>query len=573
MIWKIANSLNGDTNVVLDGQALPVHPVVLGILIQRGFRSSAEINSFLFPNYENDVLDPFLFSDMRKAIERLKKAKNKNEKVLISGDYDADGITSSLILKNTLEEIGLETFVYIPHKEEDGYGLNFEALKNFSKKGVSLVITVDCGISNLQEVKKAKKIGLDIIITDHHHVPQELPDALAIINPKLQKSGYPFEELAGVGVAFKLIQAIYETFLFQKKEQLKWLLDLVAIGTIADMVPLVRENRTIVKFGLLVLSKTKRIGLQEIFKTGGILIDENNFPTTQKISFQVAPRINSASRMSHAEKAFFLLDEKDRVTARIMALDLESQNTQRQKETQKISLEIEKVVKNKFNDKKFIFVISEHFPIGILGLVAGRTSNKFNKPTAILKKGKTVSKGSFRSIAQINIIEIIERCDELLESYGGHSRAAGITIKNKNLQKFYKKINKLIEEKLQGKDLTPEIKIDAEIFPADISFELVDDLLKMEPFGQGNKEPIFLLRNLIIQELKWLGNGEKHLKLFLRPTDGSPKIFEAIGFSMLDKFSEIKVNDKINIIFNLSRDEWNGNEKIQLKIIDIKISS
>ncbi len=571
MIWKIANSLDGNKNVILDGQSFSVHPVVLDILIRRGFKSPEEIKSFLFPNYENDISSPFLFSDMKKAIGRLKKAKEKNEKILISGDYDADGITSSLVLKNALEEIGLEVFVYIPHKEEDGYGLNFKALKKFSKKGVSLVITVDCGISNIQEIKEANKIGLDVILTDHHHIPPKIPDALAIINPKLQKSGYPFNELAGVGVAFKLAQAIYETFLPKKKEQLKWLLDLVAIGTIADMVPLVRENRTIVKFGLLVLSKTKRIGLQEIFKTGGILIDENNFPTTQKISFQVAPRINSASRMSHAEKAFFLLDEEDRVTARVMALELESQNTQRQKETQRISSEVEKIVKNNFVNKNFIFINKEHFPVGILGLVAGRISNNFNKPTAILKKGKVMSKGSFRSIPQINIIEIIEQCGELLEGYGGHSQAAGITVKNKNLQKFYEKMNELIEEKLQGKDLTPEIKIDAEISPTDIGFDLIDDLIKMEPFGQGNKEPIFLLRNSIIKDLKWLGNGEKHLKLFLRPMDNSPKIFEAIGFSMLDKFSELKVDDKINIIFNLSRDEWNGNEKIQMKIIDIKV--
>ncbi|HFC76950.1 MAG TPA: single-stranded-DNA-specific exonuclease RecJ [Candidatus Moranbacteria bacterium] len=570
MIWKTIKTLEDDQNRAFSGKLSSLHPVVLKLLKQRGFEKQDDMESFLFPNYEKDISDPFLFRDMKKVIKRLKDAKNKNEKILIFGDYDADGITSSLTLKSALEKAGFKTFIYIPHKEKDGYGLNFKALKNFSKKGISLVITVDCGISNIQEIEQAKKIKLDVIITDHHHIPPKIPKALAIINPKLQNSNYPFEELAGVGVAFKLAQAIYETFLPDKKEQIKWLLDIVAIGTVADMVPLVRENRTIVKFGLLVLSKTKRIGLQEIFKTGRILIDENNFPTTQKISFQVAPRINSASRMSHAEKALFLLDEKDRATARIMALELESQNSQRQKETQRIATDVEKIIKEEFKNKSFIFIAKKHFPMGILGLVAGRVSNKFNKPTAILKKDTEMSRGSFRSIPQINIIKMIEQCSELLENYGGHSQAAGITVKNENLEKFYNRMNSLIEKKLQGADLTPEIKIDTELNPADINFDLVDDLLKMEPFGQGNKEPIFLLRNLIIQDLKWLGNGEKHLKLFLRPADGSPKIFEAIGFNLLDEFSELKIDDKINIIFNLSRDEWNGNKKIQMKIIDIK---
>lgn len=572
MNWKI-----NDENLNLkagnkNDQSFSLHPIVLKLLAQRGVTDLEEVKNFIFPNYESGIFDPFLFSDMEKAMNRLKEVDKEKENVLVFGDYDADGITSALVIKKTLDEAGFRTLVYIPHKEKEGYGLSREAIEGFLDKDVKLVITTDCGIANKKEVDEIKKLGVDVIVTDHHHIPPELPDAVAIINPKIEKSGYPFKELAGVGVSFKFAQAVYKTFIPEKEEQIKWLLDLVAIGTVADLVPLVGENRTLAKFGLLVLSKTKRVGLQEMFKVGRILIDENNFPDAQKISFQIAPRINAASRMTHAEKALFLLDEEDRVKARDMALDLEDQNSNRQKETQQMVSEADKIVQNAFKDKNFIFLVNENFPIGTIGLVAGRIADKFKRPTAVLKKEKDESKGSFRSIPQINIIEQIENCSELLVKYGGHAQAAGITIKNENLEKFYEKMNKNIDRELEGLDLSPEVEVNAELSPKDINFDLIDDLRKMEPFGQGNKEPIFMLKNLIIQDLKWLGNGEKHLKLFLRPDDGSPKIFEAIGFSMLDRFSDIKVGEKINLLFNLSQDEWNGNKKIQMKIVDLKVA-
>ena len=572
MNWKI-NDENLDLGTGnMDDQSFSLHPVILKLLAQRGITNLKEIKDFIFPNYDGGILDPFLFSDMQKAMDRLKKVDKKKEKILVFGDYDADGITSALVIKKSLDEAGFNTLVYIPHKEKEGYGLNKEAVKSFLDKDVKLVITTDCGIANWREVEEIKKIGIDVIITDHHHIPPKVPDAVAVINPKMKNSGYPFKDLAGVGVSFKFAQAVYKTFIPEKEDQIKWLLDLVAIGTVADMVPLIGENRVLAKFGLLVLSKTKIIGLQEMFKVGRILIDENNFPDSQKISFQIAPRINAASRMTHAEKAFFLLAEEDRVKARDMALDLENQNTNRQKETQQVVSEANKIVKNLFKDKNFIFLVNENFPIGTLGLVAGRVADKFKRPTAILKKGEEESRGSFRSIPQINIIEHIEACSDLLVKYGGHAQAAGITIRNENLEKFYDKMSKNIDKELEGLDLSPEIQVDIEISPKDIGFDLVNDIKKMEPFGQGNKEPIFMLKNMTIQDLKWLGNGEKHLKLFLHPSDGSPKLFEAIGFSMLDRFSDIKIGEKINLLFNLNQDEWNGNKKIQMKIIDIKNS-
>lgn len=571
MIWKLKEkneeAFDGE---LLNDSSLSLHPKILTLLLQRGIKNKDEIKKFIAPNYEKDIYDPFLFKEMKQAMDRIKVAKEKNEKILVFGDYDADGITSSLILKSTLEEMGFTVAVHIPNKELEGYGLNDDALKNFAKEGFTLVITTDCGIANKDEVAGADKIGIDVIITDHHHIPPEIPLAVAVINPKVTKCGYPQDNLAGVGVAFKFAQAIFETFMPEKKDKIKWLLDLVAIGTVADMVPLIGENRTLVKFGLIVLSKTKRVGLQEMFKVGRILIDENNFPDAQKISFQIAPRINAASRMTHAQRAFDLLDENDRVMARDMALDLEDQNSRRQKETTQIVNEAEKIARNSFKDKNFILIANKNFPVGTLGLVAGKLAEKLKRPVAVLKKEETESKGSFRSIPRINIIETIEMCSELLVKYGGHAQAAGITIKNENLEKFYEKMKSIIDGELEGQDLSPEIAIDLELFAEDIDIDLVEDLKKMEPFGQGNEKPVFLMKNLIIRELRWVGNGEKHLKLFLHPSGGGPKIFEAIGFNLSERFNLLKGGDKINLLFNLEQDEWNGSKKIQMKIIDIK---
>jgi single-stranded-DNA-specific exonuclease len=548
------------------------HPIILNLLFQRGLDTKEKIDAFFSPEYERDLLDPFLFADMPKAMERIRQAKEKKEAIVIYGDYDADGVTSSAILQEAFDEIGIKTSVYIPDKKSEGYGINVDAIKKFSKQKVSLIVTVDCGISNKKEVELANSKNIDVIILDHHHIPAEVPPALAIINPNLKNSGYSFNQLAGVGVAFKFVQALYATFIPEKKEQLKWMLDLVAIGTIADCMELLGENRAIVKYGLVVLSKTKRVGLKEMFAVGRISIDENNFPDARKVAFQIAPRINAAGRMDHANTAFNLLREKKQDLARGLALELEKNNQDRQKETAQITGEVKILAGNMFKDRKFIFAVGEHFPIGIVGLVAGKIADEFNKPTAVLQKGDKVSKGSMRSIPQVNIIEAIEKCSQFLLKFGGHSQAAGISVENENLEKFYEALSQIIEKELDGKDLSLELEIEAEITSKDIDNKFVNDLKKFEPFGEGNAEPVFLMKNLEISELKIVGNGSKHLKLFLRAGDGTPKIFEAIGFGLVEKFPEIKKGDKIDAVFNLSEDEWNGNKKIQMKLIDLKIS-
>jgi single-stranded-DNA-specific exonuclease len=567
MNWKIKEKIKSDK---ID---LPkIHPVILNILSERGIDTAEKINNFFCPSYEKGLWDPFLFSDMKKAVKRIAEAKEKKELVAIFGDYDADGVTASAILKETLDSLEIESVVYIPDRKLEGYGMNLSAVEELKKRNVKLIITVDCGITNYEEVEKANGYKIDVIITDHHHVPNKIPRAYAVINPHQKNSGYPFPNLAGVGVAFKLVEAIFQKFFPEKREQLKWILDLVSIGTVADCVELKEENRVMVKFGLIVLSKTRRLGLLELFQVGKFQVDENNVADAHKISFQIAPRINAAGRMDHANTAFNLIRETDRVKARDLALDLEGNNQKRQKETARIVDEIRILANNMFKSKKFIFAVSEHFPTGIVGLVAGKIADEFNKPTAVLNKGEKESAGSFRSIPQVNIIEAIEKCADLLVKFGGHSQAAGVTVKNENANAFFEKLSQIIEEELKDKDVTPVLEIDMEIFPKDLDFELAESLQKFEPFGQGNEEPVFLMKNLIVEELRKVGNGEKHLKLSLKATDGTPKIFEAIGFNMTNGFSHLKIGDKADFIFTICEDNWNGNKKIQLKLIDLKIN-
>lgn len=567
LIWKIKEKVPIPT-----GSGFSFHPLILALLFQRGLDSASKIQDYLSPDYTTGLPDPFLFLDMEKAVTRIGKAREKKEKVVIFGDYDADGITSSVILKETLDSLGIISDVYIPDKEKEGYGLNEKSVEAFLQDGVSLIITVDCGIANASEVALASEKGIDVIITDHHHVPRVIPKAFAIINQRMENESYPFQELAGVGTAFKLVQALYQKFMPEKEEQLKWFLDLVAIGTIADCVPLIGENRVLAKYGLLVLSKTRNVGLKELFQVGRIAIDENNIPDSTKVAFQIAPRINAAGRMEHASLAFNLLMQKNPVFARDFALDLEAKNQERQKVTATVFEEVKKVAETMFKEKKLIFALGNHFPSGILGLVAGKMAEKFNKPTAIFREYEEECKGSFRSVPSVNIIKTIEECSSLLLKFGGHSQAAGVSVRRENLDAFLEKMEELISRQLGGVIPVPEIEIDLEIQPKEVDFELAQGLQKFEPFGYGNEKPVFLMKNLLIESLKLVGNGEKHLKLQLRSNDGSPKIFEAIGFSLATDNAHLETGNTVDVVFTLGVDEWNGNKRIQLELIDLRLA-
>lgn len=577
-VWKVRSGSEGAGARFGEGR---LHPVTESLLRDRGVTDDESLRRFFSPDYEKDLYDPFLFVRMPELIERIRVAKEKSERVGVFGDFDVDGVTSSALMRVALSAIGIDASIYIPDKNTEGHGLHMNALDIFEKEGVTLIITTDCGMTNVAEVDTANARGMDVVIIDHHHVPEVLPKASVIINAQMEDSGYPFKGLCAAGTVFKVAQALYTTFVPEQQEQLKWLLDMTAVGTVADCMPLVDENRVLVKYGLIVLSKTRRIGFQEMFAVGRVPIDENHVPDARMIGFQIAPRINAAGRMAHAQAAHELLMCDDRVMARGLALDIEANNVARQKISTQTTDQIRKVAEAMYADKKFIFAVSEHYPLGIVGLVAGRIANEFNKPTAVLQKGEHGSQGSFRSIPSINIIEAIEECGELLVKFGGHAQAAGLTIKNENLEAFYEKLNGIIEKKLEGVVVEPEIWIDMKLSLYQITSQLVSEIRKMAPFGEGNREPVFMMENMTVQSVRMVGNGSKHLKLALRSGDADlpdeslaqagQRTFDAIGFGLGEKFPDLAAGQKVDIVFQLEENTWNGNTTVQLKLMDMRL--
>lgn len=569
--WELKNKNIDFTPELAD----KYHRVILQLLANRDIVTAEEISNFFRFSYEKDLSDPFLISGMDKVLDRIIEARGNSsdggEKIAIYGDYDADGVTATAVLYEALSSLGFTNLTYyIPDRQLEGYGLNQKAIEYLKQEGVTLIITVDCGITSFSEIEKAKSLGMDVIITDHHHVLENIPGALVVINPNLSNSGFPFRQLAGVGVAFKLAQALYKRLAPDKIDQLKWLLDLVCIGTVADCMPLRGENRVLVRYGLIVLSKTRRIGLKELFKVGAISIDENNVPDTHRVAYQIAPRINAAGRMDHASVSYKLIIEKNQVIARDLALEVEKRNQERQKVTGQIVKEIEILANNIYRDKKFIFASNPHWPVGILGLVAGKIADEFNKPTVVCQAQEEYFVGSLRSVPNVDIMEVLKECQDVLVKFGGHAQAAGVRIEKGNIEKFYELFSQSMEKKVSEEEVVPVLDIDMEIEARDISWELVSEIGQMEPFGEGNPEPVFLMKNMAVEEIRIVGNGSKHLKLALRPQDGSPKIFDAIGFSMGESFSTLKNGDIVDIVFSIREDQWNGNKKIQLRLIDMK---
>ena len=555
--------------------ASPEHPLgaegVIQTLLELRVKNELEQTRFLSPDYERDLHDPFLFRDMEKVVARLGKAKQDGEKVGIFGDFDADGITSSVLFREAMIALGIEHEVYIPHKVREGHGLNIEAIKHFKDQGVKLVVTLDCGMMNHAEIKAALEKGMETIIIDHHHVPEVLPQAFAIINPKLPNETYPFRDLCGAGTTFKVVTALFQRFLPERMGELKWLLDVAAIGTVADVMPLIGENRAIVKYGLLVLAKTKRIGLQELIAVGRIPMNEEMPPTARLIAFHIAPRINAASRMAHGKLAHDLLMERDRVKARGLALELEAYNIARQKQSQEVTTLVKTLAETKYQDKKFIFAVGPEYPLGIVGLVAGRVAHELGKPTCILQTEGEVSRGSFRSIPGLNIIEVLEQCGEMLEKFGGHEQAAGMTIRNDRLEDFYDRFNGLVEQALIGVETVPELMIDLALHPHDCSVELIHGLETLQPFGEGNPEPVFALEEVLLSSTRTVGKDGKHWKLTIDREVGGP--LDVVGWSLVTSYPDLRPGMRVNLAGTLAENSWNGRSRVQMVLQDIQTSS
>ncbi len=550
-------------------KSIPLNPITLRLLLQRGFFSKEKIDRFFKTRYE-DLYPAEDLSGMKEAVGRIGNAKNEKENVTVFGDYDADGITSTVLLAETLQKIGVSASTYIPDRNQEGYGLNRKAL-DFVKKEyqTKLLITVDCGISNREEISYAREKGMDVIVVDHHSLPKELPQKCILINPKLPNQKYPFKDLAGVGATFKLCQAVWKEFVPGEIEQLKWFLDLVAIGTIADCVPLIDENRIFAKFGLIVLQKTKRVGIQEIIKTARLNIGEKNPPSAENIGFQIGPRFNAAGRMDHADITLNLLFEKDVSKARLAALELEAKNSERQKMTQEIFNEV-KATLDENENYKLIIRKGKNWPLGILGVVAGKIAEEFHCPTFILREEKEILEGSGRSIDVFNLVEAVSKLEKRLEKFGGHSQAMGLKIKPQNLPPFEKDLLEIIEKSYDENTWGKRIHIDMEMKPNEIDWDIVSEIKKFEPFGEGNREPVFLTKNLEIRELRQVGNGQKHLKISFAPKEDKQRVFEGIFFKAGERISEFRSGDQVSVVHNLRSSEWNGNHRIEMNIVDIR---
>ena len=545
MVRKIANK-HGITEVLAR------------ILINRGITEDEEIEIFLEPK-RNNFYNPFLLPDMEKAVQRIIEAINNNEKVVIYGDYDVDGITSVTVLKKFLKERGLEVGYYIPNRLEEGYGLNSQAIQKIIEEEYTLMITVDCGISAINEIEECNELGLQTIITDHHEQGEKLPNAYAVVDAKRKDNCYPFRELAGVGVVFKLIQAISKKLKLEDKEYLKYL-DIVAVGTISDIVPLINENRVIAKLGLKLIEVTKNIGLRE-------LINSSNYKKVDSsmISFGVAPRINACGRMGHQEQALNLFLTENIVEAKEITKQLNKYNLERQEKEKEIYTQaLEKLQKEDLQNINTIVLGGEHWYHGVIGIVASKLTESFFKPTILVGFEDEEGKGSGRSIPGFDLHEALNYSSDYLEKFGGHAMAVGLTLKKEQFEDFKNKFEE-IAQKQEINKLQPIIKIDGIITKKDFNFTTLNEIKKMEPFGEKNERPLLLYKNLKIDSIRALSEG-KHLKLTLRDENA---IIDAIGFNLGNLATEFLIGDKVDVVGSLEENSYNGIEKIQINLKDI----
>ena len=535
-----------------------INSLLAKILVNKGIVEEEQIRKFLNPT-RSDFYDPFLMPDMDKAINRIIEAIEKKEKLIIYGDYDVDGITSITVLKSFLEERGLNIDTYIPNRIDEGYGLNKKAIETIAKNKYKLIITVDCGISCKNEIDYAKELGIETIVTDHHEVGEELPEALAVVDAKRKDSKYPFRELAGVGVVFKLIQALGIKLNLDEKQYLKYL-DIVCIGTISDIVPLIDENRVIAKLGLLLVKETKNLGLRSILMSSGYKkIDSST------ISFGVAPRINACGRMGDADKALQLFLSKNINEIDKLTYQLNEYNSKRQQIEKEIFKDaLEQIKKENQENKRTIVVAGNNWHHGVIGIVSSKITDMYFKPSILLCLDDNEAKGSGRSIPGFDLYKTLQKCQNTIDKFGGHAMAIGITIKKENIKEFMELFEKYAQEE-HIEDIVPIILIDAKIELEDVNKEMVDSLRQLEPFGEANKTPIFLFKNLRIDSIRTLSEG-KHLKITLKSNN---TIIEAIGFNLGDLAEDYRIGDKIDVVGSLEINSFGGTQNLQINIKDI----
>jgi len=531
-------------------------PLLAQLLYNRGVREPSQLEPFITADKRLSG-DPSLLPDMTLAVTRIYRALLSGENIAIYGDFDADGISGTALLVKGLSSLGGRVTPYIPHRLTEGYGLKTAALENLRHKGISLVITVDCGITALAEVKRAKRVGLDVVITDHHTPLPEIPPAVAIVNPKRADSNYPFTELTGAGVAIKLLQALLESI--GKQEQLDEMLDLVAIGTIADMAPLSGENRYWVKQGLKLINTNPRLGIREIIAQAGLTIGSLD---AESISWTIAPRLNAAGRLAHAMTSYKLLMTDSLPEARGLATWLEQKNAERQRLTTKTLTKARGQILAE-GISPLLIASDRDYPVGIAGLVAGRLAEEFYRPAIVIRTGELVSSGSCRSIPEFNVILALNQCSQLLSQFGGHAQAAGFVLPTKNLARLKQHLFELATTQLAGADLRPQLDIDAEAKLTELSGNTFSLIQQLAPFGRGNPAPTFLSRRVEVVDCHTMGSNREHLRLKLRQ---GGIVWDGVGFRMGSALAEISPH--LDIAYNLEIDRWQGAERLRLNILD-----
>ncbi len=551
------------------GEFPELDPLLLQLLWNRGLRTQGEIDEYLNPDWGQDVHDPYLFRDMRKAVERVYEAIGKKESIGVFGDYDADGVCAAATVVSTLRKLGAEVVPYLPHREREGYGLNEGALRYLNEKGCKLAITCDCGIANVAEVSLANELGLNVIVTDHHRPKDELPPAYAVLHCGLEGETYPWKSLSGGGVAFKFVQGLlrYEGCQLPAREREmheKWLLDLVAVSTVADMVPLKGENRTLVSYGLTVLRKNKRLGLKALLEAAGLAPEAID---TYTIGFHIAPRINAAGRMDHANSAFSLLMAQDEGEARELARALNLTNSERQRVTDEMFLLAEQHIGELSPGQYLVHAFEPLWPLGMVGLVAGKLVKQYNRPALVMCENKGRVAGSGRSgVGGFDLMLALNHCRKYLANYGGHAEAAGFALEKENLEPFLRAMEKYASKQMAGADLSPVVQVDAELPLASTGWGAVETVDKLEPVGQANPPARFVSRGLTVSGVQPVGAAAQHVRLV---AEGGGATRKFIAFSRPDILTGVPLGSTVDIVYEVGVNEWNGNRELELKVIDV----
>ncbi|MDO8336319.1 MAG: single-stranded-DNA-specific exonuclease RecJ [Candidatus Saccharibacteria bacterium] len=533
------------------------------LLSSRGLKTEAQQKAFLNPNYD-ELGDPNLLPDMKKAVKRLQTAHKNKEKVVIYGDYDIDGLSATTLLLDAFTQFGFDVATFIPSRFDDGYGLSSEAIDRLAADGAQLIVTVDCGSLSFDEIVHAKKIGVEVIVTDHHNLGEKLPDAVAVINPKRTDHKYPFRDFSGVGVAFGLVRALQSTLKGLDIGYEKWLLDLVALGTICDIVPLVGENRTLAFWGLKVMSQTRRPGIRALLAVSKINPAEIN---ARSLGFGLGPRLNASGRLETAQLSLDLLTTTENGQALQLATELDSMNQMRRKEQNRIFEEATLQV-SKYTKDEVLVLSSKNWNHGIVGIVAAKILEAHKKPTFVMQEIGDETKGSARSFGDYSVGNAIRYSETHIIKGGGHNLAAGVTLKTTKITKFRASVNEYYQSlnlKNQKAHLLPKAEITVDSFNG-LDEALVEQIGKLEPFGEGNLQPVFLIENLTVAQVRKMGDQNQHIKLKLR--DKMNNFMEFLAFSAPEHYF-IEPGQQVSAWCTLDINEWMGNRNVEGRLLEL----